>query len=108
MGKIIKNKKTKISIFDEKGNPVHNADYAALIKMCVNQPQINPQSGQSVGFSIDDIRSRLRIIDVVDNPKNGTINIEDADFELLKQCVTSYRWAAVSQIILDFVDDVTL
>lgn len=107
MSKTIKNKQTKISIFDETGNPIQNADYASLIKMCVNQPTLNPQSGQSTGFSVEEIRSRMRIIDVIESSKNGSIIVEDADYDLLKQCVQSYRWGAVSQIILDFVDDVT-
>ncbi|HHZ95526.1 MAG TPA: hypothetical protein EYN67_08200 [Flavobacteriales bacterium] len=104
--KKLKNKKTKIAILNSEGTPIENAKYSQIIELCVNQPPINPQTGQAVGFGIDDIRKRLRLVDNLNHPKNGHIEMEDADYQLLCDCVTQYKWNKVDQMIVDFVDDV--
>jgi hypothetical protein len=104
--KKLKNKKSKINILNYEGTPIENAKYSQIIELCVNQPSINPQTGQAVGFGIEDIRKRLRLVDNLKNPKNGHIEMEDADYQLLCHCVTEYKWNKVDQMIVDFVDDV--
>jgi len=55
------------------------------------------------GFTPDEMRSRLRVIDNLKSAETE-IQIEDADFEKLKQCVNSMKWAVMDQDIVDFTD----
>jgi len=71
-----------------------NMDYAKLIKICVNVP---PKEG----FSVEEMKKRIRILDVLDK---DPIEIEDADFSILKQCVTQFRWGVLNKEIIAFVD----
>lgn len=104
--KKLKNKKTKIAILNNEGNPIQEAKYSDIIELCVNQPPLNPQTGQPVGFSIDDIRKRLRLIECLNSAKNGTIEMEDADYALVNECVRQYKWNKVDKMIVEFVDAV--
>tara|TARA_Y100000034_G_scaffold61238_1_gene74348 strand:+ start:1051 stop:1383 length:333 start_codon:yes stop_codon:yes gene_type:complete len=104
--KKLENKKTKIAIVNSDGKPIREAKYGDIIELCVNQPTVNPQTGQTLGFSIEDIRKRLRLIECLNNTKNGHIEMDDADYQLVCQCVTGYKWNKVDQLIVDFVDDV--
>lgn len=104
--KTLKNKKTKINIINVDGKPIEGAKYNEIIELCVNQPSINSQTGQAIGFSIEEIRKRLRLIECLKHPNNGQIEMEDADYQLLYECVIAYKWNKAEQSIVDFVDDV--
>ena len=101
----LKNKKTAITIVDPRGEPMENAKYSDLIEVCVNQPPMNHQTGQPIGFSIEDIRKRLRVVDSL-KKNNGEVKMEDADYDLVIESVTGYKWLAINQEIVDFVDNV--
>lgn len=105
--KKLKNKKTQINIVNSDGQAIREAKYSDIIELCVNQPNINPQTGQSIGFSIEDIRKRLRLVDSLKHPKNGHIEMEDADYQLVYECVIAYKWNKVDQSIVDFVDEIS-
>ena len=99
----LKNKKTKINIVSPRGETIEKASYADIIELCVNQPEVGPQG--PTGFSIEDIRKRLRVIDSL-KENNGEIKMEDADYDLVVTAVAGYKWMAIDQMIVDFVDDV--
>ena len=99
----LKNKQTKINIVSPRGETIEKAKYSDIIELCVNQPEVGPQG--PTGFSIEDIRKRLRVVDSLKST-NGEIKMEDADYEVVVNAVTSYKWMAVDQMIVDFVDDV--
>ena len=92
--KKIANKRTEVS--DGQDN---KATYADFVKACANN-QIQQ------GFSVQDIRDRLRIVEAVEKA-DGEIKLEDADFENLKQYVQNMRWAIVHPDILEFCDYIT-
>lgn len=76
------------------------------------------------GYTIEEMMQRLKVLEIVDKHKkefsvNGaqkiedvpheffdkkiTIDIEDADYEALKEWVKNMRWGIVSKFIIDFV-----
>lgn len=70
--------------------------YSDLIMICIKNP---PQGG----YDADEMRKRIKVMDVID--KGGeTLEFEDADFECVKQCVKSMRWASIHKEILGFID----
>lgn len=78
-----------------------------LIKTAVNY---NPPG--SGGFSVQEMSSRFRILDAVEefekneNPESSdTLLLEDADYENLKMYVTNTRWGVISKTIIDFVEN---
>ena len=96
--KTIENKTTEINVND--GIERHtNCTYAKLIELLVIG---YPKQG---GFDYKDITHRMRINDVV-KKANGTIDLEDADYEYLKKLVESMRWNFVHKDILQFKDDI--
>lgn len=81
-----------------KAAEVGTSSTAEVIRICVNEP---PQGGMKV----DEIRSRLRVLDAID--KAGTVlAIEDADAKVLQRCVASMSWKGVRPDILEFSDAV--
>lgn len=86
--KTVENKKLKI--------PGDVEEYSDLIMICVKNP---PQGG----YNVDEMRKRIKVMDVIE--KGGdSLGFEDADYECVKQCVKSMRWASVHKDIIDFVD----
>ncbi len=57
------------------------------------------------GITIGDLRQRLSIIDTV-KCSNGTIDLEDKDFEYLKGVVNNNRWGIIHRDIINMVDDI--
>lgn len=74
-------------------------DYDHFIKACVNYSSKN-------GFSTDEIRKRTRILEALENQKDGKINIEDADIVTLKACIKVMQWGFMHKDIVKFVDDI--
>ena len=75
----------------------HKLTYVDLIRICVNT--------KVDGFSTDEMRKRIRILDKLDIPSpDGNINFEDADFETLKLCIKKMRWDVIHKDIIAFED----
>ena len=53
------------------------------------------------GFSIADIKKRLRVLDAIEG-KNvlETVDLEDADFSTLLQCWSQMKWGLISKDIV--------
>ena len=79
-------------------NGAEEISYANLLKLCVNQ---TPKEG----FSPSDMRTRLRILDVLEKA-NGTIELEDSDSKITKDLVAQMKWTILSKDILTFTDEV--
>lgn len=61
---------------------------------------------QPAGRTIKMIRQAAKIVDVIEG-SNGTIKLEDADYELLKSALDSVAWnPAVARRLLPFFDAV--
>lgn len=74
------------------------------------------------GADVNEIRHSIRVLDALegleglDTPSatrptgpNGEplLELEDADFEHMKQCVMAYPWPLKNRLIVEFVNDVT-
>jgi len=56
------------------------------------------------GFTPKDLRDRNRIQVALDNMKEDTIKLEDADFENLSKLVAESHWPFRDKQILEFLD----
>lgn len=91
--KTIKNKTTQLKISEKEGF----ADYRFLLKQVVNAPSQG-------GYSIEEIKTRLRITDLLEG--EGDIDIEDADFKKLKELFDSYKWAIVHKDVVELSEEI--
>lgn len=91
--KNIENKNVEIN---REGEMPVKATYGAWIKAAINNP---PKDG----FTVDDIRWRLNVDAAIRNSINY-IDLEDAEFAKVKQCVNEMKWGITAQEIVDFVD----
>lgn len=97
--KSIVNKETSIINKDENGNIVGNCFYADLIKRCL----LSPKQG---GFDYTDIENRLAISKAATDV-NGSIELEDAQFNYLKKLIEGMKWNIYHEDILMFKNDIT-
>lgn len=95
--KVITNKKT--SILSSLEGEVKPMSYVDLLKMIMNFPPSN-------GYSISEMRQRLKIYSQLESSKDNTISLEDADFEVVKACVIEFRWTQAHKEIVEFVDHI--
>lgn len=81
--KTIKNLLTEIELPPDN----HNARLSDLILLCLDRA---PQSG----FTISEIRSRARIQNAIEahNDEIGSFDLEDADYDKARECVSSMSW----------------
>ena len=86
----------------EKGSAEPDLEWAEIVRQVVRKP-LDPQKGAD----IEEMRKGIRILDAVD-ASNGTLDIEDADWEHLKTKVLAMPWAVVDRRIVRFVDDVVM
>lgn len=73
--------------------------YHDLLKLIMNVP---PQNG----YTISEMRQRLKIYAELEPDKKNKINLEDADFAVLKKCVLDFKWAQAHKDIVAFVDHI--
>lgn len=79
---------------------VNLVDYRVVIEQAVRVP-----FDRQNGATIDEMRKGIRVLDALDSA-NGTLELEDADWEFLKQKVERMPWAAVDRRFVKFYDDV--
>lgn len=76
-------------------------DYHSQLLACVRAPM-----GER-GMDIEEMRKSIRVMDVLEKSESGKwIDLEDADYEHLKQKVGAMRWTMAHRFIVQFVDDV--
>ena len=62
---------------------------------------------RNAGADIEEMRRSIRVLDALDKA-DGTLELEDADFDYLKSRMLNAKFAMVDPAIVQFVDDVTL
>lgn len=88
--KIVVNKTTTIKYRDNLLSRVE------LLKLVVNH-------ATERGITISDMRTRMRILDVLEG-SGDNINIEDADFTLMKKLFDQYGWLQLHKDIIELAD----
>lgn len=77
-------------------------DYVGLAKTCLNFTE-------GRGLDLKALQARHRVFQVFDvekdpnNPAKEIYNLEDADYQTLKQCVEAMKWQMYQREIAEFV-----
>jgi hypothetical protein len=80
----------------------NRVDYRALIEQCIRVPLDRQQ-----GATIDEMRKGIRVLDALDRtPPEGVMQLEDADWEHLRQKVQKMPWAVIDRRFIQFHDEV--
>jgi hypothetical protein len=74
--------------------------YTAIIEQAVRIPL-----DRQAGATIDEMRKGIRVLDALDHA-NGSLELEDADWEFLRQKVEKMPWSQVDRRFVRFYDDV--
>ena len=61
----------------------------------------------SKGADLDEIRHSIRILDAVEAAKGDVLELEDADFEFMKNKILKTRWPLIDRWVQQFIEDVT-
>jgi hypothetical protein len=75
-------------------------DYRITLMDVVRTP-LNPQGG----IGLDEMRRSVRVLEALEHA-NGTLELEDADFDHLKEKLQRFQWGIADRRILQLVDDV--
>jgi hypothetical protein len=75
--------------------------YQDVLREVIRRP-LDPQRGAT----IDEMRQSIRVLDALE-ASNGTLELEDSDYDHLKQKLLSMPWNVVDKRLVQLVDDVT-
>ncbi|HYW86939.1 MAG TPA: hypothetical protein VFB50_04170 [Chloroflexota bacterium] len=88
----------------DRADPQYDAavvDYRTLVEAALRVP-LDRQNGATIA----EMRKSMRVLDALDCSENGILELEDADWQVLKDKVEKMPWAMVDRRILEFCDDV--
>ena len=80
----------------------NRVDYRTIIEQCVRVPL-----NRETGATIDEMRKGIRLLDALDRSKQDVLELEDADWDFLKQKVDKMPWAGTDRRFVQFYDDIT-
>lgn len=82
---------------------IRNGDNVKSVDIFRNVLSVNQQ-----GMSIDDIRKRIRILDVIDelDESDTFMDLEDLDYLTLKNAIQTQKWVIADRNLLRIIDDV--
>ena len=75
--------------------------YADVLREVIRRP-LDPKQGAD----ITELRQSIRVLDVLE-AANGTLELEDADYDHLKRKLEAMTWNVVDKRVLRLVDEVT-
>jgi hypothetical protein len=74
--------------------------YVQVLREVMRRPA-DPQKGADIA----EMRKSIRVLDALD-ASNGTLELEDADYEHLKTKILNMPWNVIDRRIVQLVDDV--
>lgn len=86
------------SLAGEQGQ--REIDYIQVLKEVMTRP-LDSQKGAD----INEMRSSIRVLDELDKA-NGTLELEDSDYESLKTKLLAMPWGVIDRRIVTLIDDV--
>lgn len=92
-------KSIPLKILDVQDGP--SIEYAQVLREVVRRP-LDPQRG----VDITEMRASLKVLDAID-ASNGTLELEDADYDHLQTKLNAMPWNVVDRRILTLIDDVS-
>jgi hypothetical protein len=76
-------------------------EYVQILREVMRRP-LNPQAGAD----IVEMRQSIRVLDELET-SNGTLELEDADYEHLRAKLLAMPWNVIDRRIVQLVDEVT-
>lgn len=58
-------------------------------------------------ITVDEIRKRVRILDLVENSTDGTLVLEDSDYAFLNRLIQSFPFSVANKDLLSIIDTIT-
>lgn len=58
------------------------------------------------GYTIDQVRTGIKILEKIDASADETISLEDAEYTFIRERVASIKWTVASQHVVAFYDAV--
>lgn len=86
---------------DDPAWEANRVDYRATIEQAIRIP-LDRQSGAT----IDEMRKGIRILDALEAARDDILELEDADWQHLKDKVERMPWAMVDRRFIQFHDDI--
>lgn len=82
-----------------KANKDRHLSTLDLIRSVLEQ---RPQDG----FSVDEMRKRIKILDKLEDSGEGSsvIEFDDQEFALISQLAKSFKWGMLDKFIVEFAD----
>lgn len=77
-------------------------EWAEIVKQVIRKP-LNPERG----VEIEEMRKSIKILDILDK-SNGVLELEDADWEHLRDKTVKMQWGVIDSRIIKFVDEVMM
>lgn len=95
-------------VLKPEGERPGEAAWRDLIREVVNTPSVHPQTGAPMGFTPEEMRKRLRVLNVLEGlpAEAEALELEDADFGVVARALDDVRWLRPSQWVMDFHDAV--
>lgn len=75
-------------------------EWADVVRQVMRRPK-----DPSRGVEIDEMRKSIRVLDALDK-SNGVLQLEDADWEYLREKTLAMQWGVIDSRIVKFTDDV--
>lgn len=75
-------------------------DFKALLKTVIGAA---PEGGS---LTIDEVRTSIKVLDVLDKIDGGEITLEDADHAAVKKRVSAIKWKVATPDVVAFFDAV--
>jgi hypothetical protein len=88
----------------QQGEPGYKENflhYRDMIEQAIRVP-LNREKGAD----IDEMRKGIRVLDAVDRSKDNVLELEDADWEHLRDKVKVVPWAMIDRRFVEFYDDI--
>ena len=92
--KVIELKRVEFEAFGQ----AQTLDYRDMLYILMETPA-NPQAGADIG----EVRKSIRVMDALEKA-NGTLQLEDADFDYVLQRVKAAKFTSSNKVFVDFVE----
>lgn len=93
-------KKIQLKTLEDPKSQLPVVEYREVLKTVVSRP-LDPQKGAD----ITEMRESIRLLDALD-AADGTLRLEDADYNLLTMKLKAFPWNVIDRRILQLIDDI--
>lgn len=91
----------QLKTLNDPSSQVPVVEYRDMLKTVASRPA-DPQRGADIA----EMRQSIRLLDALDRA-DGTLELEDADYDVLKRKLETFTWGVVDRRIVQLMDDVS-